>query len=326
MQFRTLGSTGVQVSQLCFGTMSFGGDADESASAAMYKRCRDTGINFFDTADVYAQGRSEEILGKQIRGHRDDLVIATKCHQPTGTDINAKGASRRHIALALEASLKRLGTDRVDVFFLHMFDPLTPMEEAMRGMEDLARAGKILYPAVSNYAAWQIQKLLGIQERMGWARIQVLEPMYNLVKRQAEVEILPMALANGVGVIPYSPVGGGLLSGKYAGSRKPEVGRLLTNKMYQARYGDDSAQQTAVRFTEFCEKRHFHPVSLAVAWVGSHPAVTAPIIGARSVEQLDASLKSVEINMTPELRAEVSALSPTPPLPTDRSEEAKPAS
>jgi aryl-alcohol dehydrogenase-like predicted oxidoreductase len=193
----------------------------------------------------------------------------------------------------------------------------------MRGLEDLVRAGKILYPAVSNYAAWQIQKLLGIQERMGWARLQVIEPMYNLVKRQAEVEILPMALANGVGVIPYSPVGGGLLSGKYRGGKKPEQGRFLVNKMYQARYGDDVAQETAARFTDFCEQRHLHPVSLAVAWVGGHPAVTAPIIGARNVEQLEASLKSVEIDMTPQLRAEVSALSPAPPLATDRSEEAK---
>jgi len=323
MQYRELGSTGVQVSQLCLGTMTFGGEADESASAAIYKRCRDAGINFFDTANVYAKGRSEEILGKLIQGQRDDLVIATKCHQPTGTDINARGASRRHMVQALEASLKRLGTSRVDIFFLHMFDPLTPMEEAMRGLEDLVRDGKILYPAVSNYAAWQIQKALGIQERMGWARLQVLEPMYNLVKRQAEVEILPMALANGVGVIPYSPVAGGLLSGKYRGGKKPDQGRFLANKMYQLRYGGEAAQETAARFTEFCEQRHMHPVSLAVAWVGSHPAVTAPIIGARGVEQLEASLKSVDIDMTPQLRAEVSALSPAPPLATDRSEETK---
>jgi aryl-alcohol dehydrogenase-like predicted oxidoreductase len=305
--------------------MSFGSDADEAASAAMYRRCRDAGINFFDTADVYGKGKSEQILGKLIQGHRDELVIASKCHQPMGTDINAKGASRRHVTYAAEASLRRLGTDRLDVFFLHMHDPLTPLEEAMRAMEDLVRAGKILYPAVSNYAAWQIQRAIGIQERMGWARLQVIEPMYNLVKRQAEVEILPMAQANQVGVIPYSPVGGGLLSGKYARGRKPEVGRFLVNKMYQQRYADDSIQETAARFTEFCERRHFHPVSLAVAWVGSHPAVTAPIIGARNVEQLEASLKSVDIAMTPELRAEVSALSPAPAVATDRSEEARSA-
>lgn len=323
MLFRTLGRTGVQVSQLCFGTMSFGGDADEKASAAMYTRCRDAGINFFDTANVYTGGKSEEILGRQIKGHRDDLVITTKGHQPTSKDVNAKGASRRHIAMAIEASLKRLGTDRVDVYFLHMHDPLTPLDEAMRALEDAVRAGKILYPAVSNYSAWQVQKAVDIQERMGWARLQVIQPMYSLVKRQAEVELLPMALDNGIGVIPYSPVGGGFLSGKYTRDKAPEVARFLTNKMYQVRYSDEWMRETAIRFTEFCEKRRFHPVSLAVAWCGSHPAITAPIIGARNVEQLEASLKSVDIAMTPELRAEISALSPTPPPATDRSEETK---
>jgi aryl-alcohol dehydrogenase-like predicted oxidoreductase len=193
----------------------------------------------------------------------------------------------------------------------------------MRALEDCVRAGKILYPAVSNYAAWQVQKAVDIQEHNGWARLQVIQPMYNLVKRQAEVELLPMALDNQIGVIPYSPVGGGMLSGKYNQGNQPEVGRLLSNKMYKLRYGDEWMMETAVRYTEFCEKRHFHPVSLAVAWVGSHPAITAPIIGARSVEQLEASLKSVEIDMTPELRAEVSALSPTPAPATDRSEEQK---
>ena len=323
MQFRSLGRTGVQVSQLCFGTMSFGGDADEKTSAAMFARCRDAGINFFDTANVYNGGKAEEILGRQIKGQRDQLVITTKGHQATSKDVNARGASRRHISMAVDASLKRLGTDRVEVYFLHMHDPLTPLEEAMRALEDCVRAGKILYPAVSNYAAWQVQQAVDIQERHGWARIQMIQPMYNLVKRQAEVELLPMALDNGIGVIAYSPLGGGLLSGKYTRDKHPEVGRFLTNTMYQVRYGDEWMRETAVRFTEFCEKRRFHPVSLAVAWVGSHPAITAPIVGARNVEQLEASLKSVEIAMTPELRAEVAALSPAPPPATDRSEEAK---
>src|SRR3989304_2424828 len=186
MQYRTLGRTGVQVSQLCFGTMSFGGDADEQASAGMYKRCRDAGINFFDTADVYTKGRSEEILGELIRGHRDELVITTKGHQSTGPDVHAQGASRRHLTMAVEASLKRLGTDRVEVYFLHMHDPKTPLDEAMRALEDLVRAGKILYPAVSNYAAWQVQQALGLQARHGGGRLQVVQPMYNLVTRPAQ--------------------------------------------------------------------------------------------------------------------------------------------
>ena len=242
MKFRGLGSSGVQVSQLCFGTMPFGGDADERAAAAMYRACREAGINFFDTADQYNKGRSEEILGELVRGERDALVLATKCFNPTGADVNARGSSRRHVRRAVEASLKRLGTDRVELLFLHHYDALTPLDEQMRALEDLVRSGKVLYPAVSNYAAWQTQAALAIEERAGWARLQAIQPMYNLVKRQAEVEILPMAQANGIAVVPYSPAGGGLLSGKYAERPSEPLatnsGRLSTNKMYEARYGE----------------------------------------------------------------------------------------
>jgi aryl-alcohol dehydrogenase-like predicted oxidoreductase len=329
MKFRALGGTGVQVSQLCFGTMSFGGDADEAASAKMFRACREAGINYFDTADQYNKGRSEEILGELIGGQRDELVIATKCYNPMGSDINARGGSRRHIARAVEASLKRLQTDRVEVLFLHQYDPLTPAEESMRALEDLVRSGKVLYPAVSNYAAWQTQRALDIQREHGWARLQVTQPMYNLVKRQAEVEILPQAAANGIGVTPYSPAGGGLLSGKYASKKEigaasgAPAGRLATNKMYESRYGEPWMHEVAAAFVEFCSKRGFHPMSAALAWVGSHPAVTAPIIGARNTEQLQPSLDSVKLDMTPELRAEISALSRTPPPATDRLEEIK---
>ena len=323
MDYRLLGRTGVRVSQLCFGTMSFGGDADEAASAEMYRACRDAGINFYDTADQYSKGRSEEILGALMKGHRDDLVVATKCFNPTGEDRNARGGSRRHISRAVEASLKRLGTDRVEILFLHLTDPDTPIEESLRAMEDLVRAGKVLYPALSNHSAWMTQRALDVQERWGWSRLQVIEPMYNLVKRQAEVEILPMAQANGLAVIPYSPVGGGLLSGKYAAGKAQ--GRIATNKMYTQRYAEPWMHDVAAQFAAFCKERGYDPVSLAVAWVGAHPAVTAPIIGARNVGQLQASLDSVKIAMTPELHAEIAALSRTPPPATDRSEEIKPA-
>ena len=321
MEFRPLGRTGVKVSQLCFGTMSFGGDADERASADMYRACRDAGINFFDTADQYTKGRSEEILGGLVRGERDSLVLATKCFNPTGDDVNARGSSRRHVSRAVEASLKRLGTDRVEVLYLHHYDKRTPLEEQMRALEDLVRSGKVLYPAISNFAAWQAQQALGVQERAGWARLQAMQPMYNLVKRQAEVELLPMAQANGLSVFPYSPAGGGLLSGKYV--EKSAQGRLATNKMYQTRYGEEWAHETAAKFSAFCKERSIDPMSAAVAWVGSHPGVTAPIIGARSVQQLQASLDSVKVKMTPELRAEISALSRTPAPATDRLEEAR---
>ena len=321
MKTKLLGRTGVSVSELCFGTMSFGGDADEATSAAMYKAVRDAGINFFDCADEYNKGKSEEILGRLAKDDRDNLVLTTKCFSPQSDDINARGSSRRHVVRAVERSLKRLQTDRIDVLFLHKFDPLTPIEEMMRGLEDVVRSGKVLYPAVSNWSAWQTQRAVDIQERNNWARLQVVQPMYNLVKRQAEVEILPMAQANGIGVIPYSPGAAGLLSGKYLGQA---TGRLKTNKMYEARYGEAWTYEVAENFVAFCKQQGLHPVSTAIAWVGSHPGITAPIIGARNLDQLKDSLAAVKVNMTPELRAEIADLSPTPPPATDRLEEQKP--
>ncbi len=321
MDYALLGSTGVRVSRLCFGTMSFGGDADEATSAAMYKAVRDAGINFFDSANEYNKGKSEEILGRLAKGHRDDLVLTTKCFNPIRDDVNARGGSRRHIVQAVEASLRRLQTDRIDVLFMHRYDALTPIEETMRALEDLVRAGKVIYPAVSNWSAWQTQRAVDLQERNGWSRLQVIQPMYNLVKRQAEVELLPMAAANGIGCIPYSPAAAGLLSGKYFGQAS---GRLRTNKMYEARYGDPWMFEVAEKYTAFCKQKGLHPVSAAIAWVGTHPAVTAPIIGARNVEQLKDSLAAIDVKMTPELRAEIADLSRTPPPATDRSEELKP--
>jgi aryl-alcohol dehydrogenase-like predicted oxidoreductase len=322
MKTKLLGRTGISVSQLCFGTMSFGGDADEATSGAMYKAVRDAGINFFDSANEYSKGKSEEILGRQIKGHRDEVVITTKCFNPTGPDVNARGANRRHVAQAVEASLRRLQTDRIDVLFLHRFDAVTPIDEMMRALEDMVRAGKVIYPAVSNWSGWQTQRAVDIQERNNWARLQVVQPMYNLVKRQAEVEILPMAEANGIGVIPYSPAAAGLLSGKYSGEA---TGRLKTNKMYEARYGDEWMFDVAGKYAAFCRQSKLHPVSTAIAWVAAHPAVTAPIIGARNLEQLKDSLAAVNVDMTPELRAEIAALSRTPPPATDRSEEQRAA-
>jgi len=320
MKFRPLGRTGVQVSELCFGTMSFGGDADEATSAAMYKATRDAGINFYDCADQYNKGKAEEILGRLMKGHRDQLVITTKCFNPVSEDVNDRGTSRRHVVRAVDASLRRLQTDRIDILFLHQFDARTPIEESMRALEDVVRSGKVLYPAVSNWSAWQTQRALDLEERHNWARLQVHQPMYNLVKRQAEVEILPMCQANGIGVIPYSPGAAGLLSGKYGGEA---TGRLKSNKMYEARYGEAWMFEVAAKFVAFCRQKGLHPVSTAVAWVGAHPAVTAPIIGARNLDQLKDSLAAVAIDMTPALRAELASLSRTPPPATDRLEEQK---
>jgi aryl-alcohol dehydrogenase-like predicted oxidoreductase len=321
MEFRILGKTGVKVSRLCFGTMSFGGDADEETSAAMFRRCLDTGINFFDCANSYSGGRSEEILGRLMAGRRDDLFITTKVSSAVGPGLNDRGLARRHIMLQVEKSLKRLNTDRIDLYFVHHFDPDTPMEETLRALDDLVHQGKILYPGVSNWAAWQIAKSLGVAAREGLARFQCIQPMYSLAKRQAEVEILPLAVSEQMGVIPYSPLGGGLLTGKYSTKEKPAQGRLIENQNYVKRYHDAMYYEIAERFSAYAQEKGYHPATLAIAWTMGHPAITAPIIGARNVKQLEASLAAADLHMDEDWRNEISALSYDPPPATDRTEE-----
>jgi aryl-alcohol dehydrogenase-like predicted oxidoreductase len=321
MEYIFLGKTGIKVSQLCFGTMSFGGDADEKTAGEMFNFCWDKGINFFDCADVYQHGLAEEILGKLINDCREEIVITSKVYFPMGDDVNARGASRYHIRNAVEASLKRLQTDRIDIYFIHRFDDFTPIEETIRVLDDLVRQGKILYAGASNFAAWQVAKALGVSAGEGLARFECIQPMYNLVKRQAEVELLPMAQSEKLGVMPYSPLGGGLLTGKYGPDKRPGSGRLVDNKMYKTRYSYNWMYTAARRFADFAAKNNYSPASLAVAWVAAHPAVTAPIIGARNLEQLKSSIGSLDINMTSELRDKISVLSPAPQPATDRNEE-----
>ena len=204
---------------------------------------------------------------------------------------------------------------------MHTFDLDIPIEETLRALDDLVHQGKILYPGASNWAAWQIATALGISVREGLARFAGIQPMYSLAKRQAEVEILPLAQAEGLGVMTYSPLGGGLLTGKYGVAERPKQGRLMENEMYQKRYGDPSNFEIAERFTTCAKEHGLYPATLAVAWVMSHPAVTAPIIGARDVDQLEASLAAIDVSMTPDWRDEISGLSVEPPPATDRSEE-----
>ena len=234
MKYTSLGRTGVRVSELCFGAMSFGGDADEQESGRMFAACRDAGINFFDCADIYSGGAAETILGRLMKGGRDELVITSKVFNRMGGDINSGGGNRRHIMRAVEASLQRLGTDRLDVYFMHRWDPVVPLEETLRALEQLVAGGKVLYLGASNYAAWQVARGLGISENNGWPRFDVIQPMYSLVKRQVESEILPLARAENIGVISYSPLGGGLLTGKYTAQNRPEAGRLVANREYAA--------------------------------------------------------------------------------------------
>lgn len=311
----------MRVSSLCFGTMSFGTTADEAESARLYAAARDAGIDFFDTADVYGGGRSEEILGRRIAGERDALILASKVYGRTGDGPNDVGLSRRHVTRAVEATLRRLGTDRLDLYYVHMFDPDTPIEETLRALDDLVRRGLILYPAVSNWAAWQIATALGVSAREALARFEAIQPMYNLVKRQVEVEILPLAQAEGLAVVPYSPLGGGLLTGKYAGGATPTQGRLVEADRYARRYGHPDYPGIVDRFLAVAAREGVHPATLAVAWAGSHPGVTAPIVGARTVEQLRPSLAAASFVLRGDLRRELTSLTPELPPAHDRREE-----
>ena len=320
MEYPYLGNTGIQVSALCMGTMTFGREADKTAAKAMFNLCRDAGVNFFDCANVYSDGLAETILGELISDCRPELVITSKFGASMGSGINASGASRRHLVSSLEASLKRLNTDYIDIYFLHRFDEQTPLEETLRALDDVIAQGKVRYSGVSSFAAWQIAKALGIAARNGWAPFHCLQPMYNLLKRQAEVEILPLAESERLGVISYNPLGGGILTGKYGRDRQSGSGRLSVDDMYQKRYGQRWMFDAALRFKEFARTQGYHPVSLAVAWVARHPAITAPILGARNVDQLEDALRSAEIELSPDLYAEICRLTPTPPPATDRTE------
>ncbi|MDB5555025.1 MAG: aldo/keto reductase, partial [Rhizobium sp.] len=302
MQYVTIGKTGVRVSRLCFGTMSFSSYSNAETSKAMFQRARDEGINFFDAANSYAGGQAETILGECIAESksRDEIVLISKVCRPMSADINGRGLSRKHIMQEVENSLRRLRTDRVDFYFVHHYDPLTPVEETLRALDDLQRQGKILYTAVSNWAAWRIAKALGVSARDSLARFELIQPMYNLVKRQPEVELFPLALSEELGVIVYSPLASGLLTGLYGVGKRPNRGRLLEAR-YSKRYADATNYEIADRFTDFAQARGFNPSSLAVAWAMSHPAVTAPIIGAETIEQLEGYFGALHINMTREL-------------------------
>lgn len=322
MQYTTLGSTGVTVSRLCFGTMSFGGDADEAMSERMFARCREVGINFLDCANVYSAGKAEEILGRLIKGQRDQLVITSKVGMPLKDQpLNGRGLSRRMILQQIELSLKRLGTDYLDVYFFHCDDMSLPQEEFLGAMDDLVRSGKVRYIGASNWSAWRVARSLGVSEREHLNRVAVLQPMYSLAKRTAEVEILPLAQSERLGVISYSPLGGGLLTGKYREDAVPAQGRLIANAMYAKRYQQRIYRQVATQFAEYAAAVGVSPVTLAVAWVKSHSGVTAPIIGARNLEQLEPSLAAADYVMSDEQWKQIAELTPPVPVATDRDEE-----
>lgn len=302
---------GTPLSSLCFGTMQFGGTADEAASRAMYDACRAAGVTFFDTAYVYTDGASETLLGRFAKAERASLIVATKAGYKGG-------ASRDNILTTLDESRKRLGMDVVDILYMHRWDGETPLEETFETLAGLRERGVVRHLAVSNYAAWQVMKAQSVAAAFG-LRIDMLQPMYSLVKRQAEVEILPMAQSEGIATAPYSPLGGGLLSGKYASGGE---GRLTTDARYATRYGPAWMHDAAKGLAELAAVEGLHPATLAVAWAAAHPGVTAPIVSARSAEQLAPSLAAANFRLSDDLQARLTALSPAPPPATDRLEEA----
>jgi len=301
---------GTPASRLAFGTMQFGGRADAAASAAMFEACIAAGITHFDTAHVYTDGASETLLGQFLGSRRDELIVATKA-------AYSGGAGRDNILNSAETSRRRMQLDTLDVLYLHRFDPETDMAESFETFARLKEKGHIRHIGLSNFAAWQVVKAAGVAAAFG-LDIAVIQPMYNLVKRQAEVEILPMADDLGILVAPYSPLGGGLLTGKYGAGGS---GRLSEDDRYAARYGQAQMHEAAQGLTKIAGEAGLHPATLAVAWAARHPTGPSPIISARSVEQLQPSLDALNFEMSDELYARLSALSPTPPPATDRLEE-----
>ncbi|MEL6417178.1 MAG: aldo/keto reductase [Pseudomonadota bacterium] len=301
---------GTPLSSLTFGTMQFGGRADASASKAMYDAARSAGITHFDTAYVYNDGASETLLGQLVADERERIIVATKAGY-------IGGGSRENIHTTFDVSRQRLNMDVVDILYMHRFDPDTELTETMDALALLKDRGLIRYVGVSNHAAWQVMKAQAIAARFDM-RIDIIQPMHNLVKRQAEVEIFPMAVDQGIEIAPYSPLGGGLLTGKYASGG---TGRLSEDDRYSTRYGLDWMHETARALKAYAGQVGIDPATLAVAWAMAHPARPRPIISARSAEQLAPSLAALEFEMTPKMYDEITALSQTPPPATDRIEE-----
>ena len=302
---------GTPASRLAFGTMQFGGRADAEQSRAMFEASLAAGITHFDTAHAYTGGASEEITGKLIAPHRDRLILATKAGY-------AGGSGRENILKTFDISRQRLQMDEVDILYLHRFDDNTPLRETFETLAELKQKGQIRYVGVSNFAAWQVMKALWVASEFD-LRIDILQPMYNIVKRQAEVELFPACVDQGIAIAPYSPLGGGLLTGKYAAGVS---GRLVEDKAYASRYAPEWMHKAAVGLQQIAADVGVHAATLAVAWAARHPAGPTPIVSARSAEQLIPSLAAMDFRLDDALYARLSTLAPTPAPATDRLEEA----
>jgi aryl-alcohol dehydrogenase (NADP+) len=316
MKHVRLGRTGLQVSRLCLGTMTFGYQCDEPASRAILDRATGAGITFLDLADVYpiggsleTVGRTEEIVGRWLAGRRHDFIVATKCSGAMSRRRWDQGNSRKHILDAVEASLRRLGTDYIDLYQLHGYDPSTPIDETLRALEDVVRAGKVRYVGCSNVLAYQVARALGRSEAMGVVRFDSVQPRYNLLFREIERELLPLCAEEGVGVIPYNPIAGGFLSGKHNRDAGPEEGSRFTlgsaGPRYQDRYWHEGMFETVEQLKPLAAAAGMPLATMALSWVLANPAITSPIVGASRPEQLDDLLAAVDRPLPPELKTEL---------------------
>ncbi|HEY7048701.1 MAG TPA: aldo/keto reductase [Jatrophihabitantaceae bacterium] len=306
MEYRMLGPTGAVVSTLALGTMTFGTETDEVGAHAQLDRYLEVGGNLIDTADVYSRGESEHIIGRWLAaraGARDQIVLATKARFATGGQPNDIGLSRRHLGAALDASLRRLGVDTIDLYQLHSFDPLTPLDETLRFLDDAVQAGKIHYVGLSNFTGWQLQRAVDLAEFRGWSRPVTLQPQYNLLVREIEWEIIPAAQASGLGLLPWSPLGGGWLTGKYSREEAPTgATRLGENpergvEAYARRSPVERTWDVIDTVREIAEKRGASMAQVALAWVADRPTVTSVILGARTLEQLDDNLGAADLHL-----------------------------
>lgn len=313
MEYRSLGRTGVMVSPLCLGAMNFGGPTSEADSIRIIDRSLDAGINFIDTANVYNKGESERIVGRALQqnGKRDQVVLATKVHGKTGDGPNDQGTSRFHILKACEDSLRRLQTDHIDLYQLHRPSLTTPQDETLRAFEDLVRAGKVRYIGCSTHPAWMVMEALATSERLGIVRYISEQPPYNLVDRRIENELVPLAQKHGLALIPWSPLAGGILAGRYAnGQDFPDdsrAGRAGGQGMFVERISP-AALEVAQKLAEHAQQRDLTSSQLALLWCKDQPGITAPIIGPRTLDQLEDQLKVLELTLSDEDRAFCDAL------------------
>jgi aryl-alcohol dehydrogenase-like predicted oxidoreductase len=321
MEYRQLGRSGLRVSALTMGTMTFGGKGDfanvgnteTDEARRQVDMCLDAGINMIDTADVYSTGRSEEIVGEAIKGRRDDVLLATKVRMPMGPGPNDAGLSRHHIISGCEASLRRLGTDHIDLYQVHEWDGVTPLEETLEALDSLVTSGKVRYVGASNYAGWQLMKALGTSDRLGLTRFVSQQIYYSLQAREAEYELVPAAIDQGLGILVWSPLAGGLLSGKYRrGVTAPEGSRQLTDWNEPPVYDEDKLYDTVDVLVEIADAHGVSAARVALAYLLTRPAVTSLVIGARTSEQLADNLAAADLTLDDDERARLDKVSAMP--------------